>query len=206
MNDENVFKTLNYGLYVVGTKKEKNVGCIINTAMQITSGSNPLILISINKNNYTTKQILETKKFSITVLSEETTVNLIKQFGYNTSSKIDKYENINYEEISGMPVIKENAVAYIICEVKEVIDASTHYIIISNTTEYKLLSEKEALTYKKYQEEIKPKVIEEMSKEKSNGTKKYRCKICGYIYNGELPEDFICPVCGGSKEDFILIE
>lgn len=24
---------------------------------------------------------------------------------------------------------------------------------------------------------------------------KYRCTICGYIHEGELPEDFICPLC-----------
>ena len=32
--------------------------------------------------------------------------------------------------------------------------------------------------------------------------KKYRCKICGYIeeYDGELPDDYICPICGVNKE------
>lgn len=47
---------------------------------------------------------------------------------------------------------------------------------------------------------------------------KYRCTVCGYIYDPEdgdpssdvdpgtsfeeLPEDWNCPVCGVSKEDF----
>ena len=47
---------------------------------------------------------------------------------------------------------------------------------------------------------------------------KYKCTICGYIYDPEegdpssgidpgvafkdLPEDYICPVCGAEKEDF----
>lgn len=47
---------------------------------------------------------------------------------------------------------------------------------------------------------------------------KYECTICGYVYdpmvgdpdNGiepetpfdELPEDWVCPLCGVSKEDF----
>ena len=47
---------------------------------------------------------------------------------------------------------------------------------------------------------------------------RYVCNVCGYIYdpaegdpdNGvdtgtsfdDLPEDWICPVCGASKEDF----
>lgn len=31
----------------------------------------------------------------------------------------------------------------------------------------------------------------------------WRCKACGYIYEGEeLPEDFICPLCKHPASDF----
>lgn len=37
--------------------------------------------------------------------------------------------------------------------------------------------------------------------------KKYRCKVCGYIYEGdELPEDFTCPICKRPASDFELVE
>jgi len=44
--------------------------------------------------------------------------------------------------------------------------------------------------------------------------KKYKCTICGYIYDEEkegvkfsdLPEDWSCPLCGVGKELFELIE
>ena len=33
--------------------------------------------------------------------------------------------------------------------------------------------------------------------------KGWKCKICGYVYEGEtLPDDFRCPVCGQGKEEF----
>ena len=33
--------------------------------------------------------------------------------------------------------------------------------------------------------------------------KKFVCKVCGYIYEGEtLPPDFICPICGHPASDF----
>lgn len=51
--------------------------------------------------------------------------------------------------------------------------------------------------------------------------KKYQCVICGYIYDEaqglpdegyppgtpweDLPEDWVCPECGASKEDFELM-
>lgn len=51
---------------------------------------------------------------------------------------------------------------------------------------------------------------------------KYRCIICGYVYDPaegdpdndipagtpfeDLPDDWVCPVCGASKEDFEPVE
>ena len=36
--------------------------------------------------------------------------------------------------------------------------------------------------------------------------RKWQCKICGYIYEGEeLPDDFKCPLCKHAKEDFVEI-
>jgi len=40
--------------------------------------------------------------------------------------------------------------------------------------------------------------------------KKYICEICGYIYDEEseevkfidLPDDWVCPICGASKDAF----
>ncbi len=43
---------------------------------------------------------------------------------------------------------------------------------------------------------------------------KYKCTICGYIYDEEkegvkfsdLPEDWVCPLCGVGKEMFEKVE
>jgi rubrerythrin len=34
--------------------------------------------------------------------------------------------------------------------------------------------------------------------------KKWRCKICGYVHEGENPPDK-CPVCGVSEDQFVLM-
>ncbi len=44
-------------------------------------------------------------------------------------------------------------------------------------------------------------------KEGVKGTmKKYRCTVCGYIHEGELPEDFKCPRCNQPASAFDLME
>jgi rubredoxin len=54
--------------------------------------------------------------------------------------------------------------------------------------------------------------------ERSKEMKKYKCDVCGYIYDPavgdsdanippntsfeDLPADWVCPVCGAGKDDF----
>ena len=36
---------------------------------------------------------------------------------------------------------------------------------------------------------------------------KWKCLICGYIYEGEeLPADFVCPICKQGADKFVKIE
>ena len=35
---------------------------------------------------------------------------------------------------------------------------------------------------------------------------KYVCKVCGYVHEGELPEDFICPKCKKDASFFVKVE
>ncbi len=34
--------------------------------------------------------------------------------------------------------------------------------------------------------------------------KEYVCTVCGYVHKGELPEDFVCPICGAGRDAFKL--
>jgi len=34
---------------------------------------------------------------------------------------------------------------------------------------------------------------------------KYRCTVCGFIYEGELPAGFVCPVCKAPASAFVLV-
>ena len=38
--------------------------------------------------------------------------------------------------------------------------------------------------------------------------KEYICSVCGYVHktDGELPDDFKCPICGSGKDAFKLKE
>ena len=44
---------------------------------------------------------------------------------------------------------------------------------------------------------------EPQAPKEADGKKRWVCKVCGYIYEGDaLPEDFICPICKHPASDF----
>ena len=62
-----------------------------------------------------------------------------------------------------------------------------------------MLSDRETMTYTYYHQHVKPKP-------KTDGVKGYVCTICGYVHEGELPEDFVCPLCKHGASDFVEIQ
>ena len=92
--DKSILKKLSYGMYII-TSKEQDllVGCTANSVMQINSDT---VAISLNNANYTTKVILEQKKFAINILPNNTDIELIKTFGFKKSNEV----KTKYEELS----------------------------------------------------------------------------------------------------------
>lgn len=214
-----VLRDITYGMYVLTTrdiKSNKNVGCFINTLVQITS-SNPIVSVSVNKNNYTNKILKETMKCAISILSCNTSINVISKFGFFSSLDVDKFDGINYEEVDDLPVVSENICGYLIGNVINVIDCFSHDIFLIEVKRCEKKNNLEPMTYKYYHENLKgispknaPTYIEENTSTDSN---RYRCSICGYIYDDskekvkfdDLSDDWKCPLCGVGKEFFVKI-
>ena len=80
--DITVLFKLTYGLYVVGCMDgDRPVGCTINTCFQVTS-ENPILAISLNNNNFTLDAIKRNKRFSLSIIAEESDTSVIGQFGF----------------------------------------------------------------------------------------------------------------------------
>lgn len=215
--DLSVLNNLSYGMYIITTKNgKKNVGCFINTAMQITS-KNPIIAISLNKENYTNKILKETRKCAISILTENAEQELISKFGYFSSKEVNKFENINYQNVEELPVVLQDVCGYIIGEVIRVIDVETHDIFLIRVQQAAKVLEQAPMTYRYYHEVLKgksPKKAPTYQEEEQTTGNKYQCTICGYIYDDDkekikfedLPDDWTCPLCGVGKDKFIKLK
>lgn len=217
--------TLSYGLYIVTSgNKDQGNGFISNTFFQVTAEP-PKFASCCNKDNFTASIIKKTGAFSVSVLHKDADPEIIGRFGYKSGKDTDKLSgmNVKYGE-TGVPVVLNDSIATLECRVVETIDVGTHYMFIAELVEATLLDDsKEALTYMHYRQVRKgaapknaPTYIDKSKLGKSQNKeifKRYECTACGFIYDdaeedipfSELPDDWVCPVCGSEKSDFIEV-
>lgn len=195
--DKKALFNLSYGLYVVTSNDgTKHNGCIVNTVMQLTD--TPLTVgVCINKVNYSYDVIKNSGIMNVNCLSEGAPFDTFERFGFASGRDKDKLSDVSYDTSSnGLAVLKNNINAFISLKVISYTDLGTHGLFVCEVTEAEVLSDAASVTYTYYQNNIKPKTD-------ANKKKGFVCKICGYVYEGDvLPEDFICPLCKHGASDF----
>ncbi len=194
----NPMNKLSYGLFVLTARDGiKDNGCIINTAVQVASNPN-YIMISVNKNNYTHDMIKKTGIFNISVLSENAKFDTFKNFGFQSGRDVEKLKEIEFSRsANGVAYLLNETNAYMSAKVISETELPTHTVFIAEVTQALVLSEEESATYSYYHKNIKPVPA------KAEKKKGFICTVCGYIYEGDvLPDDFICPLCKHPASDF----
>ena len=201
--DAKAMYKLTYGLFVATACQDgKQNGCIINTAIQVTSQPNR-ISVAINKANFTHDMVMATRKINVSILNQNAGFELFKRFGFQSGRDVDKFAGFTgYQKaLNDVNYITEGTNAYISAWVEQTVDLGTHTLFICAVTNMEVLNDIPSVTYEYYQNHIKPQP--QSTSTTKEGQSVWRCKICGYEYVGdELPEDYICPICKQNKSVF----
>ena len=214
-----------YGLYVISSRKGDRLnGQIANTVVQVASDP-PIIAVSINKQNLTHEFISESKVFAASILSQDTPLSFVGHFGFQSGREVDKFKDVNYRlGDNKAPIVLDHSLAYLEAKVINQVDVGTHTVFIGELVGAEILTEGEPMTYAYYHQVKRgttPKTAPSYIKERKETVPKmtkYECTVCGYIYDPELgdadggikpgtpfedlPDDWVCPVCGASKDQF----
>ncbi|MCL2069394.1 MAG: flavin reductase [Treponema sp.] len=200
------FFKLTYGLFVLTSAKNgKDGGCITNTVIQITDNPKQ-IAIALNKSNFTHDLISDSKKFNVSVLTTDSKFDIFQRFGFQSGRDTDKFagfESNCKKSNNGLSYVTLGTNAFFSAEVISATDYGTHTLFVAKITEAAVLSNGTSLSYQYYFDNIKPKPA---PKPQATDKKTYVCRICGHIQeaDGELPDDYICPVCKHPKADMEL--
>ncbi len=215
MKDEILFD-LSYGMYAIGVKDENTVSaCIVNTVIQVCNTPN-VVAVSMNHDNYSHECIKKSGIFTVSVLSEDTSGAVIGALGFNSGRNTNKLNNVHYKVLTeGVPVIKENSCCWFLCKVISSAETATHTVFIAEIIAGSDEAKGVPMTYEYYHKVIKGKAPknaptyrkEEPADDANSGDSRI-CTVCGYVYNDpdvsfdELPDDWVCPICGMPKSAF----
>jgi len=216
---------ISYGLYIVtsGDRNQGN-GFVSNTVFQVTSQPQRFA-VCCNKDNYSASFIQEFKAFAVSILAQDTSAELIGKFGYKSGREMNKMTDVKviFKE-TNVPIVLDGSLAFFECKLVDVFDVGTHWIFIGELVSAEIVDDTgQPLTYAYYREVKKgfspknaPTYIDQSkieTKTENAMSKKFKCPICGYIYDeaeekvkfSDLPDDWVCPVCGSEKSEFIEI-
>ena len=230
--DSKALFSLTNGMYIVCSKNgDKFNGQVADVVFQ-ASADPATIVACINKKNLTHDYIVASRVFSVSVLSEQTPLELIGHFGFKSGRDFNKFTNSKYSHhigVTGVPVITDNVIAYMEAELVNQVDVNTHTLFIGRIVAAEVLSDALPMTYSHYHSGKKgvtppnaPTYVKEdksvISQKEDKTMKKYRCTVCGYIYDPEkgdpdsnvapgtpfekIPDTWVCPVCGVDKSMF----
>ncbi len=209
---DKILTSLSYGMFAIGTKGERMPNaCIVNTVVQISSL--PMtVAVSINHSNYTNECIKKNGEFTVSVLSENTSGAAIGALGFTSGRESNKLDNVRHKILrEGAPVIQEDICCWFLCRVVNTVETVTHTIFIAEPIAGSESIKGKPMTYDFYRNVIKgksPKFAPTYIEEREEKGDTYICTICKYEYNDplipfeELPEDWVCPICGAPKSVF----
>ena len=103
-----------------------------------------------------------------------------------------------------------DACAYIACRVINTMDSPTHTVFLGEVVGADVLSANPPMTYAYYHSVVKGKTAKNAPTylpDEAEPEGKYVCSVCGHVYSGnipfeELPETWVCPICGQPKSVF----
>ena len=199
-NDMSALFNIGYGLYVITSNDgKKDNGLIVNTVTQVTNTPNRLA-VTINKENYSHHVIKQTGKMNINCLSTDAPFSVFETFGFQSGRNVDKFKDCTpLRSDNGLVFLPRYINSFMSLVVEQYVDLGTHGMFICSISEARVISDRETMTYTYYHQHVKPKP-------KTDGIKGYVCTICGYVHEGELAEDFVCPLCKHGASDFVEIQ
>lgn len=199
--DNKALYNLSYGVFMLSTKSgDRANGCITNTCIQVAS-SPERIVISVLNSNLTCELIKESGVFALSILDQSCIFETIKHFGMQSGRDTDKLAGVKMPtDCNGVPYLEWSTCAVISAKVIESTDLGSHTLFVAEIVDMKVTSNNKPLTYADYHAKLKPSP---QAIDKSKKIKGWKCKICGYVYEGAaLPDEYTCPLCGHTKEDF----
>lgn len=134
MNEEakrNVLRRISYGLYVIGVKDGEGHHAFTGSWLSQCSMKPPRVMLGVRHGTRSFDCLKTGRVFSINFLSKKDK-KILEQFFKPTPASGNRFGDLNFSiKVTGAPIL-EKAIASLECQVKEIVDAGDHSIVIGD--------------------------------------------------------------------------
>jgi flavin reductase (DIM6/NTAB) family NADH-FMN oxidoreductase RutF len=120
------------GVTVITTELNGDIHGMTANAFMSVSLNPKLVLVSIGEKAKMLEKIQQSKKYAVNILSQDQ-----KVLSMNFAGQLEKPVDVQFEELGGLPVIKD-ALAQISCQVVNEVQAGDHTLFIGEVTDIKI--------------------------------------------------------------------
>ena len=140
-----VLRTFTYGLYAVSCANEGEVNIFTANWLTQVSFDPPLLALSVENISKSLPMILRSRKCTVNVLRSGDR-ELAGKLGKSALQHPDKLVNISFHPgLNGCPIL-DDALAWVACDVRNIVEAGDSTVIITEVIDVGLLAEGLPLT------------------------------------------------------------
>lgn len=147
MNEEakkNILRKIPYGLYVIGVKNETSHHAFTGSWLSQCSMKPPRVMLGVRHGTHSIDMLREGRAFSVNFLSKADK-KILEQFFKPTPASGNRFGELGFQLKKTETPILDAAVAYLECQVKEIVEVGDHSIVIGEVVAAEVLKDEEPL-------------------------------------------------------------
>ncbi len=147
MNEDakkNILRKIPYGLYVIGVKDKGTHHAFTGSWFSQCSLKPPRVMLGVRHGTHSLEMLKEGRVFSVNLLAK-TDKKILEQFFKPTPASGNRFGDLGFSlKRTGTPIL-DSCIAYLECEVKDIVEAGDHSIVIGEVVEAEILKEEHPL-------------------------------------------------------------
>ena len=138
MNEEakkKILRGIPYGLYVIGVRDlDGHCHAFTGSLLAQCSMKPPRVALGVRQGTHSLDLIQKTRVFSVNLFGKSDQ-KVLEQFFKHAPSSGDRFGNLSYTLNSTKTPILDDAISYLECEVKDIVEAGDHVLVIGEVIE-----------------------------------------------------------------------
>ena len=141
---KNILRKIPYGLYVIGVRDKDGHHAFTGSWLSQCSMKPPRVMLGVRHGTHSLESIKKDQVFSVNFISKNDR-KILERFFKPTPADGNRFGDLTFRLKETKTPILDCSVAYLECEVKNIVEAGDHWVVIGEVTGAEVLKDEQPL-------------------------------------------------------------